>query len=43
LDKDVDSYIDTKLKWYPPNPYQRHQVEEKRHIFVEGYLNRNVD
>jgi hypothetical protein len=31
------------LKPYPPNPYQRHQIEEKRHIFMEKYLNRNVD
>jgi hypothetical protein len=26
LDEDVNSYIDTKLKQYPPNPYQRHQL-----------------
>jgi hypothetical protein len=41
LDEDVDTYIDTKLKQYPPNPYQRHQIEERGHIFMEGYLNRN--
>jgi hypothetical protein len=43
LDEDVDSYIGTKLKWYPPNPYQRHQIEERRCILMEGYLNRNED
>jgi hypothetical protein len=40
LDKDVDSCADTKLKQFPPNPYQRQQVEKlinyykKRHSFV---------
>jgi hypothetical protein len=40
LDEEVDSYIDTKLKCYSPNPYQRHQIKE-RNIFIKGYLNRN--
>jgi hypothetical protein len=31
------------LKQYPLNPYQRHQIEEKRHIFMEGYFSRNAN
>jgi hypothetical protein len=34
---EVNTYINTKLKYYPPNPSQRHQIEERRRIFMEGH------
>jgi hypothetical protein len=41
LDEETDSYIDTKLKQYLPNPYQKQQIEKKKRIFMESYLIRN--
>jgi hypothetical protein len=43
LDEDVDSYIDIKLNPYHQNPYQKNQIEERRHIFMKGYLSRNAN
>jgi hypothetical protein len=43
LDEGVDFYIDIKLKQYFFNFYQRQQIEERRCIFMEGYLTKNKD
>jgi hypothetical protein len=37
------NYIDTKLKLYPSNPYQRHQTKKRKCIFIKKYLNRNAN